>query len=87
MFLKQESPEMDNFEGKKKTLVVKEKYLMIRKYGKNVQVFKHLCKKYSAKNIFAHSFVSEHSTNFFYFEKKLGLFSNAGVDPPSRHVR
>ena len=35
------------------------------------------------QNIFAYSFVSEHSKHFLYFEKKknLAFFSGVGVDP------
>ena len=35
-----------------------------------------------SQNIFANSFVSEHSKHFFYFDKKNLHFSAAGPPPP-----
>ena len=35
-----------------------------------------------SQNIFAYSFVSEHSKHFFYLKKKLAFLSVEGVDPP-----
>ena len=34
------------------------------------------------ENVFAYSFVSEHSDILFYFEKKLAFLAAGGVDPP-----
>ena len=69
MFLKREKSEMDDFE-RKKSLVLKEKYL-------NFNILKSILKRFftdslakSSQNIFAYSFVSEHSKHYFYFEKK-----------------
>ena len=69
MFLKQEKPEVDDFEEEKKTLFLKEKFQyfnILRKYFEKVQVFN----GYPCKNVtkyLAYSFVSEHSKHFILF--------------------
>ena len=73
MFLNQEKPEMDDF-GRKICLVLKEKN---RKYQK----FLTDTLARISQNIFVYSFVSEHSKNVFYFEKKTAFFSGGWSTP------
>ena len=64
VFFKQEKPEMDDFERKKK-LVLNEKFKYFKK------IFLKVFNGYTCKNVtkyFVYSFTSEH---FFYSEKKL----------------
>ena len=53
------------FKEKKKNLIVEEKYLEKFQYFKKIFFNENLAK--SSQNIFAYSFVSEHSKHFFYF--------------------
>ena len=62
MFLKQEKPEMDDFEKKKKNFGSEGKILII------IFLTDTLAKM--SQNIFAYSLVSEHSNNFFVILRK-----------------
>ena len=69
MFFKQEKSEMDDFE-RKRNFVLKEAIM------DNIAKMSH--------NIFAYSFVSEHSKYFFDFEKKnLHFYRREGGRPPT----
>ena len=85
MFLRQEKFKMDDFE-RKENLGSKWKIsIFLESTVKNFQAFNgYPCK--NSQNIFAHSFVSEHPNNFFYFEKKKTFFSVRGFTytPPHR---
>ena len=62
MFLKKKKPEMEDFERKKK-IGSKEKYLFLTDTLAKI-----------LKNIFAYSFVSEHSKDFLNFETRITFF-------------
>ena len=62
MFLKQETPEMDDFE--KKSLVLKEKFQYFKKIFLKMSKFFTDTLAKSSQNIFAYSFVLEHSRTF-----------------------
>ena len=73
-----ERPEMDDFE-EKKLQVLQEKYQYFKKiFRKIVNFFTDILAKKS-QNIFAYSFVSEHSKLFFIIRKN---FSGGGVGRP-----
>ena len=78
--MRQEKHEMEDFE-EEKTLFVNtllEKFSNKKKIlGKMSKFLTDFCK------IFAYSFISEHSKQFFYFEKKkLAFLSGWGSTPP-----
>ena len=66
MFLKQEKPEMDNFEEETK-LVLKEKFHYFKKIFEKCPSFQRIPLQKCHKIFFAYSFVSEHSKHFFSF--------------------
>ena len=57
---------------------IQKNFYILRKY---FEVFNNTLAKMS-QNIFAYAFVSEHSMYYFYFEKKIGLFSVGGGSTP-----
>ena len=70
--LEQERPEMDDYEGRKQTLVLKEKYLKIliifqENIGK--KKFNRRCCKNFTKDFCTFFFVFEHSKPFFRKKK------------------
>ena len=65
MFLKQEKPEIDDIERRRKTLVLKKKNVLRNIFEKVFKFLRDTLAK-NSQNICAYSFVSEHSKHFFY---------------------